>query len=342
MYLDESVNSLCFDDVLLVPSDNSEVSTRKSVDISMTIGNPKNKSGWLTLSLPVILAPMEAISSTEMIRLLINNGGLGFVQRHQADRKSRISQLNSLNGEAGFAVNLFEAEDKDFVKEILHTGTRVILIDTAWAHTEISIESVKKLRAIVPDNVHIMTGNVSSYNAYQALMDAGADSVRVGIGGGAACVTRQVTGFGVPVLSSVMDVYNQVKNDPVNGIISDGGIKYNGDIVKAFAGGASGVMIGSMFAGHNECYGVNFRGLASRSINEVYGHEDPHVEGVSGTVPKRGSFQKTLNLLRNNISSGCSYGGVSDLSSLAEKTKFIKVSQASLLESGHRLENPNF
>lgn len=331
--------ALCFDDVLLEPADNSGVKSRSMPSLSMRVGNPNNKAAWLNLKFPIMIAPMEYISSTKMLNAISSVGGVGFVQRHNT-LQDKMVQAESLNGRSGFAVNIDQAKDVELINKILSFNIKIILLDTALGHTNIVIDAVKQLRSLVPNKVHIMVGNVSSYGAYKALMDAGADSVRVGIGGGAACMTRIETGFGVPLLTSIMEIYDNVKGDEINGIVADGGIKNNGDIVKAFAAGASAVMMGSMFAGHDECDGDPgaFRGLASEEIQVKMGVKNPYAEGKSGRVSSKGSVNKTIKNIQNSINSGCSYGGVLNLSDLAKNAKFIKVSQASLKESWHRLE----
>jgi IMP dehydrogenase len=331
--------ALCFDDVLLEPANSSNVKSRSLPNLLMKVGNPNNKSAWLNLKFPIMIAPMEYISSTKMLNAISSAGGLGFVQRHNSIQ-DKMDQAESLNGRSGFAINIDQAKDVNLINKILNFNTKVILLDTALGHTNIAIDAVKHLRSIVPNKVHIMVGNVSSYQAYKALMDAGADSVRVGIGGGAACMTRIETGFGVPLLTSIMEIYDNVKGDEINGIVADGGIKNNGDIIKAFAAGASAVMMGSMFAGHDECDGDpgSFRGLASEEIQIKMGIKNPYTEGKAGRVHNKGSVMKTIKNMQNSISSGCSYGGVLNLSDLAKNAKFIKVSQASLKESWHRLE----
>jgi len=331
--------ALCFDDVLLEPASNSIVKSRSLPNLSMRIGNPNNKAAWINLKFPIIIAPMEYISSTKMLNAISSVNGIGFVQRHN-EINDKFAQAEVLNGRSGFAINIDQAKNSEFINKILNLNVKVILLDTALGHTGIVVDAVKQLRLLVPNKIHIMVGNVSSYEAYKDLMDAGADSVRVGIGGGAACMTRIETGFGVPVLQSIMDIYKNVKDDEINGIVSDGGIKNNGDIVKAFAAGASAVMIGSMFAGHDECDGEpgSFRGLASEEIQIKMGVKNPYAEGKAGKVKDKGSVMKTIRNMQNSINSGCSYGGVLNLSDLAKNAKFIRVSQASLKESGHRLE----
>lgn len=344
MKKDLDTSSLCFDDILLVPK-HSKIQTRSSLSLETRLGNPTNPEGFVTLGCPVILAPMEYISSTEMIKAVTKYGGIAFVHRHQTIN-ARMQQLRYLSEHLfekellGFSINIAECGNKDLIDVALSTGIRILLIDTAFGHTEASIEAVKTLRANVPNHVHIMVGNVSSGAAYNDLMDVGADSVRVGIGGGAACTTRIATGFGVPVLGSVMDVCKDLDVDSVNGVISDGGIKSNGDIVKALAAGASAVMIGHLFAGHQECESLNFRGLASSEIQKDLLQVDlaqAYVEGVAGTANKKGSVEETLSQMINNIKSGLSYAGADSISSLKKTATYIKVSSASLIESRDRL-----
>jgi len=352
MQLDPITSPLCFDDILLVPKKSGVVS-RSDIQFTSKIGNPNNPAAWVHLDNAFVLAPMEFISSTKMIKKVLDNGGLAFVQRFQP-KEDRIAQYKQIVSESkwtdrlGFSINNAEAEDKDLIEQILATGCKIILIDTAYGHTDMAVNAVKRLRALLPNYIHIMSGNVSSYDAYKDLMDSGADSVRVGIGGGAACTTRIVTGFGTPVLGSIMDIYQNVKTDEVNGIVSDGGIKNNGDIVKALAGGASAVMMGTAFAGHEECDGMTngkflFRGLASEGIqlDKDTGERPPlnalHIEGVSAYLENKGPVELTIAQIINNVKSGMSYCGSPTLKSFREDCRFIKVSPQSLRESGSRI-----
>lgn len=341
MYLDKDTTSLCFDDILIVPK-KSKIKSRSHIDVSVEIGVQSRPNSTLKLEVPLIIAPMEYISSIEMLKAISSFGGIGFVTRFQPV-ELRLAQANVLKDKAGFSISVDEAYDINFINTVLSNGIKVILLDTAVGHTELVVDAVKNLRSIVPDYVHIMSGNVSSYEAYRDLVEAGADSVRVGIGGGAACTTRIATGFGVPVLGSIIDIYANVAEDSINGIISDGGVKQNGDIVKAIAAGASAVMMGSMFAGHDECTSNMFRGLASlesqidNSNSSIQDGRAYHVEGVSGSVSKRGSVFNTLLHMKNNLQSGISYSGEDNVRSFQYNSKFIIVSGSSLLESGSRI-----
>lgn len=347
MYLDTTTTSICFDDVLLVPKKSSVVS-RSNVDLKTKLGNPNNPDAHINLDIPFLLAPMDFISTNKMIYKIINKGGMGFINRWQKSA-NRFSQLNELsrmlpsNNKLGFSINIEEANNPEFINSILSHNIKTLLIDTAFAHTDICINAVKQLRSSIPSYVHIMIGNVSSYESYNDLMNAGSDSVRVGIGGGAACNTRFATGFGVPVLGSVIDVYNNINPNEVNGLISDGAIKQTGDIAKALAAGASAVMMGSMFAGHEECENNEFRGTASLSLQLDIVDNKPedasrlHVEGVHGKVKEKGSVENTINQMVNNLTSAMSYCGSNNLKHFRENCKFVIVSSQSVNESATRI-----
>jgi IMP dehydrogenase len=342
MFEDKSINTLCYDDILLVPGE-SKIESRSNVDLDSILGNPKNPEGFLHMYNPICIAPMEFISSVEMLFTIHELGAVGFVHRFQPLSK-RISDYNELKARInpvriGIAIGT-EDINSNSINEILKTGCRIILLDIPFSHTQRAIISIKDLRSMVPNSVHLMVGNSSSVESYLQLMEAGADSVRIGIGGGAACTTRVETGFGRPVLGSVMDIYAAVENDKVNGIIADGGIKSSGDVVKALAGGASMVMMGSMFAGYDESGNV-FRGLASEDMQiEHYPVDDPakmNIEGVSGMVVSKGPARVGIHRMINNIKSGVSYVGAENLEQFRDRVKFIRVSQASILESKPRI-----
>lgn len=352
MEKDTKTRSICFDDILLVPK-KSSIPTRSSVSIKSEIGNPNQPKSALRLDVPIFIAPMEFISSSTMISNVVKFGGVGFIPRLSPldERVTKLNQTIELNNDPkniGFCISTHEVDNVSLIEDLNKRGMKIFLIDTALGHLDLVSEAVKKLRDNVSDDTHIMCGNVSSYEAYESIMNAGADSVRVGIGGGAACLTRIVTGFGVPTLSSIMDIYDKVKDDTINGIVADGGIKNNGDAVKAFAAGASGVMMGSFFSGHDECEkDLNgdyvFRGLASReaqlnqnpeAINDL---KALHVEGASGKISPKGPVYNSLQMLENNIRSGMSYCGSPDLKHFRENSTYIEVSSQSVIESNKRI-----
>lgn len=350
MKKDTSTRSICFDDILLVPK-KSNIVTRGNIKIDTVVGNPIRPEAFIHLRSPLIMAPMDFITSNAMIEKVVSFGGMAILPRY-ANFDERINRLNTIPLSVdkkllGFAISIEESRDERCIKTLRDLGVTVFLLEVALGHLKIVVDAVRDLRLLVDSSVHIMVGNVSSYEAYQDLMDAGADSVRVGIGGGAACTTRVVTGFGVPVLSSVMDVYENINNFEVNGIISDGGIKNNGDVAKALAAGASAVMMGSFFSGHDECDTDKdgkhvFRGSASMEVQRdnnpdlVKDLKNVYVEGVSGFVSPKGPVEYSLNMLLNNVRSALSYSGSENLLDFRQNATYIEVSSMSNLESGHR------
>jgi IMP dehydrogenase len=350
MKTDKDTKSICFDDILLVPK-KSNIVSRGHINLNTTIGNALRPEAFINLKSPIIMAPMDFITSNLMIEKVISFGGLAILPRY-TNFEERIARIKTLSPSVnkkflGFAISIEESKNKSYLETLKGLGISVLLLEVALGHLKIVVDAVKDLRSVVDSNVHIMVGNVSSSEAYNDLIEAGADSVRVGIGGGAACTTRVVTGFGVPVLASVMDVYDGVDNKSINGIISDGGIKNNGDVAKALAAGASAVMMGSFFSGHDECDTDKdgrhvFRGSASIEVQRdnnpdlVKNLSNVYVEGVSGFVVSKGTIDYSLNMLLNNLKSALSYSGSENLLEFRQNSTYIEVSSMSNLESGNR------
>lgn len=290
---------------------------------------------------------MESISSHDMLYAICKSGAIGMTCRSEST-EAKIKKATDINlHRLGIAINIADIYDGYTVKTIVLKEIKIILLDVANGHLKLVADAISDLRAMLPSSTHIMCGNVSSYGAYKMLMDAGADSVRVGIGGGAACTTRIMTGFGSPTLSSIMNIYDNVKDDDVNGIIADGGVKSSGDIVKALAAGASAVMLGSMLAGHDECESIDGKyylsGLASREhiLKEkgISNKDKPIIsfEGVTGEVPSKGPALEGLFNIMNNIKSSFTYSAARNIKELQEAVEYIQVSPQSLKESGSRV-----
>jgi IMP dehydrogenase len=227
-----------------------------------------------------------------------------------------------------------------------------LVVDTAHGHSKGVLEMVKKLKKDYKD-LDIVAGNVATASACKALIEAGVDGIKVGIGPGSICTTRVVAGIGVPQFSAIMECaeYCRKHNIPV---IADGGIKLSGDVVKALAVGASSVMIGSLFAGTDEAPGEMvlyqgrafkvYRGMGSLGAMSLgskdrYGQasvEDMSKlvpEGIEGQVPYRGSLSTNIFQLVGGLRSGMGYVGAKNLIELCEKAEFITISSASLKES---------
>jgi IMP dehydrogenase len=337
--------ALCFDDILLVPQRSSVVS-RHSVNTSMIIGSGSRS---ITLNLPVIAAPMDTVCDRDMCMAMAQAGGLGILHRYMSYEDQVWKAKTLAENNIGFGVAI--ASNNGFLDQaqrLYDVGVRLLLVDTANGHGKYAIDAVSSLRDRFYD-VHIMAGNVATADGFARLADAGADSVRVGIGGGSACTTRIVSGHGVPTLASIMDCDRWLEEFGARGIdtcsiIADGGIRNSGDMVKAFAAGAHAVMVGSMLAGTDESPGtvfINeqgqhvkaFRGMASREAQKDAVGNVSVAEGISTTIPYRGSVKTILNEIKGGLGSGCSYSGVHNVFELSNFAKYVRVTSATLAES---------
>ena len=247
---------------------------------------------------------------------------------------------------------------------LVDTQVDVLVVDTAHGHSKGVLKMVKQLKSKL--KVDIIAGNVATPSGTQALIDAGVDGVKVGIGAGSSCTTRMIAGIGVPQLTAVLDAFEsaQKKNIPV---ISDGGMRYSGDIAKSFAAGAETAMLGSIFAGTNESPGEvilwegrsfkSFRGMGSiAAMNK--GSKDRYFqhntdakklvpEGIEGMVPFKGEVKETIHQLIGGVRSSMGYCGAKSIQEFYKKAKFIRITGAGIKESHpHDInitkESPNY
>ncbi len=243
------------------------------------------------------------------------------------------------------------ADRDERVHALVAAGVDVIVVDTAHGHSKGVIDAVRAVKKAHPD-VQVIAGNVATAEATEALIEAGADGVKVGIGPGSICTTRVVAGVGVAQITAVRDC-SRVGDKHGVPIIADGGIKYSGDVTKAIAAGAHSVMIGSLFAGtdeapgdlvllHGRTYKV-YRGMGSigamkQGSKDRYGQggtadEKLVPEGIEGRVPHRGSLRSILYQLVGGLRSGMGYTGSGTIGELRTKSKFVKITSAGLKES---------
>jgi IMP dehydrogenase len=231
----------------------------------------------------------------------------------------------------------------------LEAGADVIVVDSAHGHSKNIIQAVRTIRADYPD-CQLVAGNVATSAGAKALLEAGADTVKVGIGPGSICTTRVVAGVGVPQITAIMEVA-KVCQEYGRCLIADGGVKFSGDIIKALSAGADLVMMGSMLAGTEESPGETilyqgrkykiYRGMGSidamrqgsadRYFQEGSGKLVP--EGIVGRVPFQGSATETVYQLMGGIRSGMGYVGCASINELREQTQFVRISPAGLRES---------
>ncbi|EEP29113.1 MULTISPECIES: IMP dehydrogenase [Shuttleworthella] len=235
------------------------------------------------------------------------------------------------------------------VEALIAAHVDCIVVDSAHGHSKNIIEAVKKIKAAHPD-LQVIAGNIATGDAARALIEAGADAVKCGIGPGSICTTRVVAGIGVPQVSAIMDCYAVAKDYGVP-VIADGGIKFSGDMVKALAAGGNVCMMGSLFAGCDEAPGEYelyqgrkfkvYRGMGSIAAMEN-GSKDRYFqegakklvpEGVEGRVAYKGSVEDTIFQMIGGIRSGMGYCGTPTIPELQERGKFVKISSASLKES---------
>lgn len=239
----------------------------------------------------------------------------------------------------------------DRVEALIKAGVDVISIDTAHGHSKGVIETCKKIKSTFP-NLDVIVGNVATGEAAKALADAGADAIKVGVGPGSICTTRIIAGVGAPQLSAVYEASKALKGTDVP-IIADGGVRFSGDVVKAIAGGASSVMIGSLLAGTEEAPGEvilyegrkfkSYRGMGSLEAMED-GSKDRYFqdaeddikklvpEGIVGRVPYKGLVSEVLYQLTGGLQAGMGYCGAKDINAL-QKAKFVKITTAGVNES---------
>jgi|TARA_X000001388_G_scaffold74360_4_gene67287 IMP dehydrogenase len=325
-------NALSFDDVLLSPQ-YSDIKSRSEIDLTRVIGKTK-------FSLPIISSPMDTVTESEMASVMYDRGGLGVLHRYNTIEKQcdmvRDSELRVIAAAVGVS-----GDYEERAWALYDSGVKIMCIDVAHGHHKLMKSALKTLKQNFGDEVSVIAGNVATPDAYKDLSYWGADAVRVGIGGGSICSTRIQTGHGMPTFQSV---YDCARSDCDVPIIADGGIKSAGDIVKSLAAGADFVMLGSLLAGTDESPGESFssvdgksykvyRGMASVEAQTAWRGETRSLEGVSTTIPHKGSVLKILDSLKQNIRSGLSYSGCRNITQLQTTSKFIQQSTSGLAES---------
>lgn len=341
--------NITFNDVLISPQ-YSTIKSRKTIDLS-TILAPR-----LELKTPIISAPMDTVTETEMSNALAEVGGLGIIHRYNSieDQCNLISKVSE-NLYAGAAIGV---TDKAFERAtaLVNNGCTILCIDVAHGHHILVKNMVQRLRKTFGNTITIIAGNIATAEAYIDMYEWGVDIARVGVGGGSICSTRVQTGHGIPTLQSVLYIaeakqtYEYRYDLKMPSILADGGIKTSGDIVKALAAGADAVMLGSMLAGSDESPGEVigktsenpikiYRGMASPEAQIDWRGYTSSEEGISATVPYKGSVIPILDSLKKGITSGLSYSGCSSIKEFQQKAQFLQQSESSKTESGTHILN---
>lgn len=360
-----AMNGITFDDVLLIPG-YSDFS-RGDIDLSTQL--TKN----ITLRIPLVSSPMDTVTESNLAIALARLGGIGIIHRNltikdQATEVTKVKEEGLLVGAAIGTSKGFEER----VEALVEAGVDVLLVDSAHGYCTSVINTIKYIKEKYPKQ-EIIGGSIATYDGAKALINAGADGLRVGMGPGAICTTRIISGMGVPQISAILETARAGHEAGVP-VIADGGIKYSGDMVKAIAAGASTVMMGSFFASAEEAPGEvielttelvparfksivtnekhsykfkSYRGMGSigamqegariKSEDEFHGKDYRDrvlvAEGVEGLVPVKGTTQTLVEQAMGGIKSGLYYVGAKTIPELQEKGQFMQITQASLVES---------
>ena len=337
--------SLTFDDVLLIPKYSDVLPSE--TDISL------NLSKKINLKVPFLSSAMDTVTESKMAVAIAKAGGIGVIHRNLNIKKQskEVIKVKKKKLIVGAAVGT-NNEDLERARSLIDNGCDLIVIDTAHGHSAKVLKVLSKLKKI-NFNVPICVGNIATAEASKKLYNSGADIIKVGIGPGSICTTRMVAGIGVPQISAIMEVKGALKNKKIK-IISDGGIKFSGDIAKALAAGADAIMMGSIFAGTDESPGKKFKikgkiykqyrgmgsigamssGSANRYFQKNFKDKSKFVpEGVEGRVEYKGNVSKIIYQLKGGLRSSMGYIGAKDINQIQKKAKFIKITKAGFYES---------
>ena len=337
--------SLTFDDVLLLPQYSNILPSETNITLQLT--------KKINLKVPFLSSAMDTVTESKMAIAIAKEGGIGIIHRNLniKDQTKEIIKVKKKKLFVGAAVGTTN-EDVDRVRSLINNGCDLIVIDTAHGHSEKVLNTLLKLKKI-NNKIPICVGNIATGEAAKKLYNSGADIIKVGIGPGSICTTRMVSGIGVPQISAIMNVKKALKNKKIK-IISDGGIKFSGDIAKALAAGADAIMMGSIFAGTEESPGKKFKingkfykqyrgmgsigamssGSANRYFQRNFKDKSKYVpEGVEGRVEYKGNVSKIIYQLQGGLRSSMGYIGASDLNQIKKNAKFIKITKAGFYES---------
>jgi len=338
--------ALTFDDVTLAPKYSEILPTEVDTTVKLTNN--------LKLKIPLLSSAMDTVTESRMAIAIAKAGGIGVIHRN-LNIKKQITEIKKVKKHkliVGAAVGAGFHEFKR-AKEIIKEGVDLIVVDTAHGHTKKVSEIIKYIKKIKNKNIALCAGNIATPEAAKFLIKLGVDIIKIGIGPGSICTTRLVAGIGVPQLSAILSVRKGLKNKKIK-IISDGGIKYSGDLAKAFAAGADAVMIGSLFAGTNETPGrlikkngklfKSFRGMGSvgamnkGSADRYFQIKQKDIskyvpEGVEGFVKYKGDVGSIIFKLIGGLRSSMGYLGSKDIFKLRNKPNFVKITKAGFYES---------
>ena len=335
--------ALTYDDIQLIPF-YSEVEHRNKISLTTKL------STNYELMIPLVASPMDTVCEHEMAFKMFQLGGVGCIHRfmtieEQVDEIKKLKKLidyslyNPFINVQNIPIMASVGSNGDFLersKSLIESGVNVILIDVAHGHHINVKKAIKEIKGLNL-GVDIIAGNIATAEAAIDLQNWGADGLRCGIGGGSLCTTRIKTGFGVPNVTSLIEILNVAKVP----VMADGGIRTSGDISKALALGSSTIMLGSLLAGTEESPGKviespnglykRYRGSASLETKTVHGQAERNVEGESTTIPFKGGVKFVIEGLIDGVRSALSYGGAKNLSEY--HPKWYQVTNAGIAEA---------
>lgn len=331
IYTKEELNnffySLTYDDISLVPNTISEIRSRSLIEL-------KDDFLGLNLVIPIVSSPMDTVTGLEMCKELDSLGALGILNRFDSSLEKVLNNENNIEGLKAVSIGL---DTSDEIIEKLAEKKFIICIDTANANNIFVLKKTEEIKKKY--GLKVIIGNVASGQTLETLENAGADAVRVGIGGGSVCTTSVQTGIGIGQVSAILDTVIKKREKKLKiKIIADGGIKHAGDIAKAIALGADAVMLGRMLAGTKETPGEvikyngmlwkKYRGSASFGVKM----KNVFVEGEETMVPYKGTVKNVIDSIMDGLRSCMSYMNCKSLDELRQCESFAVLSNSSYLE----------
>src|SRR4030042_1856152 len=325
--LNEYNLSLTYDDISLVPTKISRMRSRMEM-------NTRTEFLGLEMKLPVLSSPMDTVTGITMAKELSSIGCIGIVNRFDSSLKELLENKENTEGIRAVSVSL--TTDMDTIKKFAERKI-IICIDTANANNLAVIKKCEEIKNKL--DAKVIVGNIAHGETLKQLVDAGADAVRIGIGGGSVCTTSVQTGIGIGQVSSILDVYfAREKNKLKIELIADGGIKSSGDVAKAIAIGADAIILGRMLAGTKETPGEvikyndqlwkKYRGSASFGVKM----KGEFIEGEETMVPYKGPVKNVINAISDGLKSAMSYMNCNTLKELSKVDTFAVLRTSSYLE----------
>ena len=356
---------LTYDDVLLLPDASDVVPSEVDTKTQLT----RN----ISLDIPLVSSAMDTVTESPMAIAMAKAGGIGIIHRNLSidEQVTHVKLVKGAGLIVGAAVGV---GDDGFARAqaLIDAGVDVVVVDTAHGHHRAVLEAIEKIKNSYADQ-EVIGGNVATRAGAQALINAGADAVKVGVGPGSICTTRVVAGVGVPQVTAIMEAAKACKKSDVP-LIADGGLQYSGDIAKAIVSGADSVMLGSLLAGCDESPGElieiqgrkykTYRGMGSLGAMQSRGEkksyskdrymqddvlsEDKLVpEGIEGKVAYKGALATVAHQLVGGLRSGMGYAGAATIEDLKRNGRLVQITFAGLQESHphdvvHVAEAPNY